>query len=290
MGLMVLLRFNKTTEQWDLIQKENKQEGDLYLDGKLKKILDFAKSQQRKNNDVVGIISGDEGSGKTAVGGNIMRYMTDDEFNPKTNLIGAEDNKSVMKKLEETPKSGAIMFDEGNTYFLSTETMRKEQRELHKLFSIFRQMNLFVLIIAPSFFRLNSYFALDRSRFHIRTYVRKGERGFFGYFGDKRKAKLYGVGKKNHNYGATLPNFRGRFTKCYTLETQEYIQYKAKSLKDTFSSFSNSKKKIPTESQIKQQLIRELIENNPDISSKKIASILNLTGRRIQQIKSEIKI
>jgi len=286
---MVLLRFKKSKKCWDIINKKEKQEGDLYLDGELRKKLDFAKQQQKKNNDVVGILSGDEGSGKTALGGNIMRYMTDDKFNPEEDLIGAEDNEFVMDKLEKIPKAGGIMFDEGNTYFLSTETMRREQRELHKLFSIFRQKNLFVLIVAPSFFRLNTYFALDRSRFHIRTYIRKGERGFFAYFGDAKKQKLYGIGKKNHNYDATPPNFRGRFTKCYALETPEYISYKEKSLRDTFASFKKEKIKIPTEFMIKQKLIDELITNNQDIKTKEIASILNLTNQRVNQIKSKMK-
>ena len=282
---MVLVRFNEETKKWDTILEANKNKGDLYLDGRLKTKLDFAKKQQKKNNDVVGIISGDEGSGKTALGGNIMRYMTDDKFNPEINLIGAEDNEFVMEKLEKTPNSGAVMFDEGNTYFLSTETMKREQRDLHKLFSIFRQKNLFVLIVAPSFFRLNTYFALDRSRFHIRSYIHKGERGFFAYFGDIRKQKLYGIGKKNHDYSAVTPNFKGRFTKCYALETKEYISYKEKSLRDTFASFKKVKDKPPTEFLIRQKIIGELIASNPDLRSSEIAPILNLTKRRVNQIK-----
>ena len=282
---MVLLRFNKDTKKWDTIQRENKIEGDLYLDGQLLERLKFAKKQQKNDNDVVGLVCGDEGSGKTASAGNIMRFMTDDKFNPATDMIGAESDEQVMDKIEKIKKGGALMFDEGNSYFLSTETMKTSQRELHKLFSIFRQKNLFVLIIAPGFFRLNSYFAVDRSRFLIRTYLVNGVRGYFKYFGDKRKNKLYRMGKKYHEYSIVPHTLQGRFTKCYSLETPEYLDFKARTLKNTFDSFRKAKEKKPTEFQIKQKLINNLIITNPDISTKELASILNLTERRVNQLK-----
>ncbi len=286
---MVLLRFNKDTNKWDVIQKEYSIDSDLYLDGKLKDKLDFAKKQQKKDNDVVGTISGDEGSGKSSAAGNIMRYMSNDTFNPMVDLIGAEDNVIVMGKLEAVKKGGCIMFDEGNSYFLSTETMKKEQRDLHKLFSIFRQKNLFVLIIAPSFFRLNSYFALDRSRFHIRTYLVNGQRGYFKYYGDKRKSRLYRYGKKTHDYSVAMPNLKGRFTKCYSLENEEYLSYKSDTLKDIFKSFREDKKKVPTEFQIKQKLIRTMIDNNPDASTVDLGGLLGCDKRTIERVRKDLR-
>ena len=285
---MVLLRYNSKAEDWDIISQEEKQEGDLYLDGYLKDKLDFAKKQLKRNNDVVGTISGEEGSGKSTMGANIMRYMTNNKFNPQTDMIGAEDDTSVMNKIEATPQRGAIMFDEGNSYFLSTETMKREQRELHKLFSIFRQKNLFVLIVAPSLFRLGSYFAVDRSRFHIRTYLVKGTWGFFKYYGDKKKNKLYREGKKFHDYNIVRANFRGRFTKCYALETEEYKNYKKKTLRDTFESFRKSKEKRPTEFQMRRKFVEEMIKNNPNTSGKQLSEVLNITQQHINRLKKKL--
>jgi len=286
---MVLVRFNKETNVWDQIDKEDKEEFDLYLDGGLKKRLDFAKKQISRNNDVVGLISGDEGSGKSTIGANIMRYMSDDTFNPAVNMIGAEDDESVLKKIEDTPNKGALMFDEGNSYFLSTETMKKEQRDLHKLFSIFRQKNMFVLIVAPSFFRLNSYFALDRSRFHIRTRIINGTWGTFEYWGDKKKGKLYRVGKKFHDYSAVRWTIHGRFRKCHLLESEEYRAYKTKTLSDAFKSIKVRKaKKAPTEVQVKRKLVRDLLRENLDKKTKDLAPILGMSIRRIQAIKKEL--
>ena len=281
---MVLLRFNKETEVWDTVSEEDKLETDLYLDGLLKKKLDFAKKQQANNNDVVGIISGDEGSGKSSLAGNIMRYITDDKFDPKKDMIGSDMEDAINKLLNAEEKS-ALMFDEGNVFFLSTETMKREQRNLHKVFSIFRQKNLFVLIVLPSFFRLGSYFAQDRSRFLIRTYLNNmGERSYFAYYGNMRKDNLYRFGKKDKNYNVTQPNFRGRFSSCYPLETKEYKAFKLRTLQKSFEEALP--KKTKTAEQVRKEHDYKEIKRLYDSGFKtiEIAKIKDISQRRVQQI------
>jgi hypothetical protein len=290
---MVLVMFDKTKKEWltlteeeaDQLPPEVREKDVFYLDGLLKEKLDFGKKQQRNNNDVVGTISGDEGSGKSSLGANIMRYMSDDEFDPRKDMVGA-DFEDAVNKLTNIKKGGCLMFDEGNTLFLSTEMMKKEQRELHKVFSIFRQKNLFVLIVLPSFFRLSSYFALDRSRFLIRTYLVEGKRSFFAYYGNKTKAKLYREGKKFHNYESVGPTFRGRFSSCYKLETDEYRQFKLKTLRDALAPKS---KKQRTEYQIEKDFQTKIIMQNSDKTDVEIASVLGISSARVGQIKKRMK-
>ena len=226
---MVLLIMDDETNDWKIITKEQKaempeeeQEKVLYLDGKMKEKLDFSQEQRAKNNDVIGIISGKEGSGKSSLAGNIMRYISKDTFNPKKHLIGS-DYEDGIRKIEEILHKGFLMFDEGNVFFLSTDVMKRESRDLHKLFSIFRQKNLFVLIVLPSFFRLNSYFALDRSDFLCRTYIKDGQRSYFAYYGTKRKAQLYYKGKEGYNNNAVFPTFRGRLDRKSTRLNSSHI-------------------------------------------------------------------
>jgi len=288
---MVLLRFLKDKKEWQTLTKEEKselpediQEKEVfYMDGMLKKKCDFAKAQQKKNNDSLGTIVGIEGSGKSTLGGIIMRYMSDDKFDPVLDMVGA-DYEDGLDKIENRPNKGYLMFDEGNTMFLSTETMKKEQRELHKLFSIFRQKNLFVLIVLPSFFRLGTYFALDRSRFMIRTYLKNGDRSYFAYWGNKKKDRLYRIGKKLHSYDAVSPTFRGRFNTCYPLENPEYKKFKEDTLLASFRSAR--KKKAKSETDIKREMVTNLIAKNPDTSSKDLSTMLGITQRRVQQIRA----
>jgi hypothetical protein len=287
---MVLVLLNKNTNKWDTISEEDKDKLSeenkirvLYLDGKLKRKLDFAKHQIGLNNDCVGAITGNEGSGKSSVAGNIMRYMTDDKFNPNMHMIGS-DYEDALNKLESVPFGGALMFDEGNAFFLSTETMTRETRDLHKLFSIFRQKNLFVLIILPSFFRLSSYFAVDRTRFLIRTYMKNGKRGCFAYYGDKTKGKLYRLGKKELDDRKVAPTFRGRFTSCISLETQEYKNFKLKTLREAFSRAKTAKQ---SPADIRREVIMKIATANPEISSRKLSEMTGIPDRYIRTMRQK---
>jgi len=289
---MAILILDKNKKEWTKITKEEKsklsdeeKEKTLSLPDKLIDKLEFGISQQAKNNDVVGIISGAEGSGKSSLAGNIMRYVSKDSWNPKKHMIGS-DYEQGLEVIKNIKKGGFITFDEGNVFFLSTEMMKRESRELHKIFSIFRQKCLFVLIILPSFLRLNSYFALDRSGFLIRTYIKNGERGQFAYYGRRKKDKLYRVGKKSHNENAVTPNFRARFNRCYLLETEDYKNFKLETLNKSFE-VAKPKKLMPPK-EIEKKLIENMIRNNIDKPTKYLSEVLPIGIRRIEQIRKAI--
>jgi len=290
---MVLLMMEEGAKDWKQITKEEKKllpeeerKKVLYIDGKLKKKLDFGLKQIENDNDVIGIISGDEGSGKSSLAGNIMRYISKDKFDAIKDMIGA-DYEDGLNKIEKVKKKGWLMFDEGNMFFLSTEIMKREQRELHKIFSIFRQQNLFVLIVLPSFFRLGTYFSLDRSKFLCRTYLNKGKRSFFAYHGNKNKAYLYQKGKKEHNYKVVKPQFRGRFFPCYLLENPAYKRFKLKTL--TGSLKIAKSKKVLTPYQVKQQQMKEIIRKSNGMGCKQLGELLGISERRVQQLKKTMK-
>ncbi len=290
---MPILILDEQTKDWKEISRKEKnsmpieeRKKTLFLAQKLKEKLDFAIEQQNRDNDVVGIIAGDEGSGKSAIAGNCMRYVSKDTFNPKKQLIGS-DYDDAIDKIKDIHSKGALMFDEGVVFFLSTEIMKRESRDLHKIFSIFRQKNLFVLIILPSYFRLGTYWAIDRSNFLIRTYLKNGKRDRFAYYGEKTKEKLYRIGKKMNNYQAIQPNFRGRFEPCSTLESQEYKVFKLKTL--TNSLKVAKKKKVITASEGKQRYMKELINKNPEISSNELSKILGITYRWVHKIRTDTK-
>lgn len=283
---MVLLRFQD--KKWMEVDKSEKKETDLYLDRHLKKCLDHYKELQRKDNDVLLIIYGDEGSGKSSLMGNILEYMSDGEFDPKKDLIGS-DYLDGLEKIQKTKTGGWLGFDEGNTFFLATETMKKEHRDLHKIFSIFRQKRLFVAVCLPSFFRLGTYFAIDRSACAIRTYCKGTQRSFFKFYGRKRKDKLYRVGKAHYNDKAVSPNFRGRFTKCCKLENEEYKKFKAVTLDTEIEKARQKIKKPRTETEIKQELVEEIIKNNMDVANVSLKDVVGLSPARVGQLKKKIR-
>jgi len=292
-GIKMILRFNKLSGEWQEIPREERQPTDLYLDGMLKKCLDHYKQVQRKDNDIVLIVSGAEGSGKSTLMANILEYISDSAFDPKKELIGA-DYLDGLEKIEHTKKQGWLGFDEGNAFFLATETMKREHRDLHKIFSIFRQKNLFVVISLPGFFRIGSYFALDRSAGLLRTYLVDAQRGYFAYYGKKVKDKLYRIGKQGHNENAVRPTFRGRFGKCIKLENEEYKDFKEQTLEDEISKakdkWRKSNKETLTPKQIEQRVALEVVEKNIEKTGVELGELLNLTPARISQLKRDIKL
>lgn len=75
---MVKVRFDKRTLQWIEVSADDKQEGDLYFDGRLYKVLQgFQNRMRKKNKDVVLIIDGREGTGKSTMMGNILEFISD---------------------------------------------------------------------------------------------------------------------------------------------------------------------------------------------------------------------
>lgn len=283
-----MLRFNKERKQWDIIPAKEKQKGDFYLDGKEKKCLDHFKKQQQNNNDTLIPIVGPEGSGKGAKMGHILRYISDDKFDPKKDLIGA-DYVDGLTKIKNVKKMGWLGFDEFVSFGLGSETMKKEARDLHKIFSIFRQKNLFVVICLPSFFRLQSYYALDRSDALFSTYIKNGKRGFFSFYGKKTKDKLYRFGKKTHNMEAVKPTFRGRFTKCDLMETEDYFSFKESTLDLEIDKAMNNNKKPKTEWEIKKQMELDMVGKNMKTPAIELSKLFGMTERRIYQLKKQIR-
>lgn len=279
---MVLVRLNEDKTGWVEINQKDKQEGDLYIDGYLKTKLDFAKTQQKRDYDVGGVIVGDEGSGKSTHASNVMLYMTNGKFRPTQHII--KDHEEALLVLEKVEDGGAIMFDEGYLLFYSADVLTKNQKQITKIFSIIRQKNLFFLIVAPSFFRLSTYFAVDRTRFLMRVYnSRSGDRGFFEYWGHKGKNKLFNVGKRFHRYSHS--KFRGRFTKCSMLD-EEYSKIKRDTLKKAFAEAHANRPKTPAaiRQETRKETIQKIIAANLDKTNKELAKILDFgsteTARR----------
>lgn len=291
---MVLLQIDRDKEEWVEITKEEKnllpqetQDQDvIYVDRLKKKKLDFGKAQQKANSDFTMIYDGGEGSGKSSDAYTDMRYITNDKFDPKKHMVGA-DFDDAIDKIEAVEDGLGLVFDEGQPLLASNDHMKRESKELHKAFSIMRQKRLAIIIILPSIFRLNTYFAIDRSRFLIHHYVKDGERGYFSYYGGRRKDNLVRMGKKTHDHGVVQPSFRGRFTKCLPLENPEYNKFKRETLMTALRNAKTPKNKPKSEHELKKQIIKDFVIKNPDKTSKELGSFLDVTERRIQQIRKE---
>ena len=96
-----------------------------------------------------------------------------------------------------------------------------------------RQRNLYVIIVIPSFFDLDKYFALWRCRCLIHVYFsRDGSRGSYIIFPKTSKKYLYLMGKKFYDYSKPKSPYPPcSFGNVYTVDEQDYRSKKAMAFK-----------------------------------------------------------
>lgn len=259
----------------EIINKEK-----LYLDGKLKQKLDNVKEIMRKKWDAVILIDGIEGSGKSTLSFAVGWYISNGNMTINNICEGTED---AIMKLQKLPDNSTLIIDEGSIMFSSKDTMRKEQRRLIKILQVIRQKNMCLIIVAPSFFDLNRYISIDRSRFLLHVYTDKElARGRFCYFGQKKKNLLYLIGKKHFNsYAKPRSDFVGRFT-TFDPFGEEYIALKKKSLAEAFKGEIKTNE-IPQEFRrmILTEASRGIIANFPINNREQLAKSLNIERKTL---------
>ncbi len=171
-------------------------------------------------------------SGKSTLSFACAWYISDGNMTINNICEGTSD---AMKKLEKLPDKSTLIIDEGSIMFSSKEVMKKEQRNLIKVLQVIRQKCMCLIIVSPSFFDLNKYIAVQRSRFLLHVYTdAKLNRGRFCFFGEKRKNLLYHIGKKHFNsYAKPKADFFGTFNN-FNPFGDSYFELKKKSLSEAF--------------------------------------------------------
>ena len=145
------------------------------------------------------------------------------------------DPESLMKLGHELPPKSVIVYDEGRAGLESKSTMMNVNRMMEDFMQECGQYNHFLLIVLPDFFTLNKNFATDRSMFLIDVFTDENyRRGFFNFFAEKKKEKLYSFGRKllgsTARYNATIPDFFGSFSKWIPFDKEDYSKLKKKAL------------------------------------------------------------
>lgn len=198
-----------------------------YMDGYMKNALDTAKKEIKKDWDMIFLYDGNEGSGKSAKALQDAFYCDPTLDITRVVFTPNEFRKAIM----EADKFQAVVYDEAYTGLSSRATMSLINRTLIKMLAEIRQKNLFIFVVMPTFFDLDKYVALWRSRALVHVYCRNGfERGYFSFYNSDKKKNLYILGKKFYSYSKVKPNFIGRFTKGYILDEEEYRKKKKESL------------------------------------------------------------
>jgi len=239
-----------------------------YLDGYMKQNLDLAKQLVKKDFDMILIYDGYEGSGKS------VKVMQDAFYcDPTLTLDRVTFNPNEFRKaIIEAKPYQAVIYDEAYTGLSSRAAMSRINRALVTMLAEIRQKNLFVFVVVPTFFDVDRYVALWRSRALIHIYTgKKFQRGYFMFYSMDRKKQLYVEGKKYYSYFKPRPNFSGRFTNYYVLNEKDYRKKK----KEALIKREKAREEIELQREIQTELFRRLAENE-DIPHKTKIEILGI--------------
>lgn len=226
---------------------------ELYLDGYLKTNLDTAKKVIKKDWDMMFIIDGLEGAGKSVLAQHVAKYLDPSLTLDRIVFTPKEFRDAVLK----AEKYQVIIYDECFLGLSSRQSMSLINKALIGLLAQIRQKNLFIVMVLPCFFELDRYAAIWRSRALLHVYCGKDfERGYFSFFNSQRKKDLYMKGKKFYEY-IVPPNFRGRFTKGYCVDDEAYRQKKL----DTMSMDEEESGGFNTYIEQRNSMIKVLADN-----------------------------
>lgn len=251
------------------------------LHERLKQKLDNIIKMQKDNWDAMFLIDGIEGCGKSTLAITCAWYLSQGKLKIYNLCSGGNEAIDKLKKIEE---GGVMIIDEGSLMFSSSDHMKKEQKTLIQILNVIRQKRMILIIVSPSFFRLNRYVAIDRSRFLLHTYTTKDlKRGRFLYFGQRKKNKLFELGKKNFNsYKKPKADWNGSFVD-FNPFGEDYQKVKKRSLEE---SLQKPKKELST-AQIRKltmsEVVKEGVKKLP-IELKNKTDLANFLGVSIFQI------
>lgn len=239
-----------------------------YMDGYLQHAFDIAKKQIKNDWDFVFVYDGEEGSGKS------VKAMQDAFYCCQTITYNSfAFNPFQFKQcIKSANKYDAVIYDEAHSGLNSRAAMSMINRSLVSMLTEIRQKNLFVFVVLPTFFDLDKYVALWRSRALIHVYTSHSfERGYFAFYNKEKKKGLYLKGKKLYQYKVEKPNFVGRFTDYYPLNQEEYRQIKYDSLQKKEKALDD----IETQ-KVLHQMFYEKIMNSKILTHAQRINILDM--------------
>lgn len=193
----------------------------------LKDNLDIAKKLNNQDWDNIWLVDGPEGSGKSVLALQ-MGYYLDPTLDINRICFTPQEFK---KAIIDAKKGQTIIFDEAFTGLSSSAAMSFINRMIVNLLAEIRQKRLFIFIVAPTFFDIQRYVAIWRSRALIHVYAPAMKRGFFMFFNEGKKSRLYILGKKLYDYSRPKSNFVACFPHFYPINEEEYRAKKLESLK-----------------------------------------------------------
>ncbi len=192
--------------------------------------------------DCVLVVDGKEGTGKSVMGMQIAKFMDKDH----TIDVGSQlhfSSEKVIEYAQKLPPGKVIIYDEAGEALDVGLASTKKQKLMKQMFKEVRQRNLIFILVLPSYYDLQRYFAVHRTRALIHVYWKVNisdvesekyfKRGYYRYYNEYGKKILYVTDRirKEYEYptswyGKDLSLFTGKFFKTYVIPEASYRKKK----------------------------------------------------------------
>lgn len=244
-----------------------------YFDGRLHEALEIYKKIVANKWDGVFYIGGYEGDGKSEFAGQLAHYF-DPTYCLERCVFTPE---QFMKAVDEAEEGEAVVYDEAQDAF---ESVNRDtiSRALKSKMTRIRKKRLYIIIVAPDFWRINKYMFIHRARAFFRVYANGLQRGFFEFYNRERKHRLMIEGKKKELL-CVKPNFRGRFTHWFPLDEQAYDKKKEEATKLVGKETGSEDKQLYED-------LRGKVLDYEGITNQAKADILGISDRHARHLRS----
>jgi len=243
-----------------------------YIDGYLLSSINILKEAVAKKWDGVIYVGGYEGDGKSEWAGQFA-VIVDPSYCLDRCVFTPE---QFVKAVDDAEVGQCIVYDEAQDVFESTNRDKTAQMIKSKMTRI-RKKRLFIVIVAPDFWRINKYMFIHRSRAFIRVYANGLERGYFEYYNREKKHELMIRGKRNEHL-CVPPSFRGRFTHWFPLDEEEYDTKKEAATRLVGKKESKKEQKY--------DLVIDRVINADFLTNAQKAMLLDVSERQIYRVRA----
>lgn len=245
------------------------------------KIPKWTAEVMKKDDDKTFLIDGREGTGKSAFGFQLAMAL-DKDFNLNKICFNSDQFIKTIKS-PERKKGDCIVLDEAFSAASARASLSAVNKAMIAVATEMRQLNLYVIIILPTFFDLDRYFAIWRcdSLFHVYK-DKAGNRGRYIIFPFHKKKQLYLKGKKGYYYGCVKSPYPAcRFNKGYVVDELEYRKRKAEAFRE--------RKMGVIETKWKDRTINAIINLSEKhaFADQEIAEVVDISVDNVRYIKTE---
>lgn len=246
------------------------------------------KETQANDNDVITVVSGTRGIGKSSLVGVIINQMVPNYYTEAGfKSINVYSRQEFNDKLKSDPEESIINIDEAITSLFKREFWLREQNNIIKMLNMYRDKRHIIFLLLPHFWDLD---VSVRNSLIIKFWVYVSKRGDayiftpqdnpfnFDVWNQKTNMELFSKGKiyQSPNYLANI-----QFPK---MPEEYYNLYKKVKAEKRAAALLKEKEKPAV---TKKDVIKAVQSWNPGVNTTKLAEVINVERQYIYDVRNK---